>query len=45
VMPGVYLLVADLVARHLRRRRLVAGWLACLVVAVVGMYPFTPLPW
>lgn len=45
VMPGIYLLVADLVARHLRDRRVRSGWVACVVVATVVMYPFTPLPW
>ena len=45
VMPGIYLLVADLVARHLRRRRLFAGWVACVLGATIVMYPLTPLPW
>jgi dolichyl-phosphate-mannose-protein mannosyltransferase len=45
VMPGIYLLVADLVARHFHSRRLLGGWIACVVVAAVAMYPFTPLPW
>jgi len=45
VMPGIYLLVADLVARHLRHRRLVAAWAALVAAAAVVMYPFTPLPW
>jgi predicted membrane-bound dolichyl-phosphate-mannose-protein mannosyltransferase len=45
VMPGIYLLVAELVARHLRRLRALCGWLACVVAATVVMYPFTPLPW
>jgi predicted membrane-bound dolichyl-phosphate-mannose-protein mannosyltransferase len=45
VMPGIYLLVADLIARQLRHRRLVAGWVVCVIAATVSMYPFTPLPW
>jgi hypothetical protein len=45
VMPGAYLLVADLVGRHLQRRRLVGGWIACVVAATIVAYPFTPLPW
>jgi predicted membrane-bound dolichyl-phosphate-mannose-protein mannosyltransferase len=45
VMPGIYVLVAELTARHLRHRRLVAGWAGLVAVAAVVMYPFTPLPW
>jgi hypothetical protein len=45
VMPGVYLLVAEFVARHLHDRRLLGGWVACVALATVVMYPFTPLPW
>jgi predicted membrane-bound dolichyl-phosphate-mannose-protein mannosyltransferase len=45
VLPGIYLLVADLIARHVRNRRLLGGWIACVLLAVVAMYPFTPLPW
>jgi predicted membrane-bound dolichyl-phosphate-mannose-protein mannosyltransferase len=49
VMPGIYLAVADLVARVRQRRRRTAAWLtgaliAAVAVAAVGMYPFTPLP-
>ena len=49
-MPGIYLLVADLVAgglrhRRPRHRRLVAGWVALVVAAAVVLYPLTPLPW
>ncbi len=44
VMPGIYLAVADLIARHRHRRRLVGVWIALLVVAAVLMYPLTPLP-
>jgi dolichyl-phosphate-mannose-protein mannosyltransferase len=45
VMPGIYVLVAELVARHCREWRLLAGWVACVVAATVLMYPLTPLPW
>jgi predicted membrane-bound dolichyl-phosphate-mannose-protein mannosyltransferase len=44
VMPGVYLAVADLVARIGPRRKLVLLWMACVVAAAVVLYPFTPLP-
>jgi Glycosyltransferase family 87 len=44
VMPGIYLLVADLIGRYVRDWRILAGWVASVVVAVVVMYPFTPLP-
>jgi hypothetical protein len=44
VMPGIYLVVADLVAGHLGDWRILAVWVGCVVVAAVGMYPFTPLP-
>jgi hypothetical protein len=44
VMPGIYLAVADLLARHPPDRRVLAGWVGCVVVAAVAMYPFTPLP-
>ena len=44
VMPGIYLVVADLVFRARRHRRLVALWMLAVVVAAIVMYPFTPLP-
>jgi 4-amino-4-deoxy-L-arabinose transferase-like glycosyltransferase len=44
VMPGIYLVVADLIARSGVSRRAIAVWAFTVVVAVVLMYPFTPLP-
>ncbi|MBV9606740.1 MAG: glycosyltransferase family 39 protein [Solirubrobacterales bacterium] len=44
VMPGIYLAVADLVARIGPRRKLVLLWMAGVVAAAVVLYPFTPLP-
>ena len=44
VMPGIYLVVADLVARIGPRRKLVLVWMAGVVAAAVVLYPFTPLP-
>jgi predicted membrane-bound dolichyl-phosphate-mannose-protein mannosyltransferase len=46
VMPGIYLVVAELVLRARRRaaRRLVAVWALGVVLAVVVMYPLFPLP-
>ena len=46
VMPGIYVAVADLIARARTRRtrRLTAAWAAAVVVAAIGMYPLTPLP-
>ncbi|PZS07669.1 MAG: hypothetical protein DLM64_14320 [Solirubrobacterales bacterium] len=45
VMPGIYLVVADLVLRARGRaaRRWVAVWALAVVVASVLIYPFTPL--
>ena len=43
VMPGIYLAVAALVARHRQRRALVMTWIAAVLIAVVVMYPFDPL--
>ena len=43
VMPGIYLAVANLIARIGPRRKLVWVWMACVVGAVVVLYPFTPL--
>jgi predicted membrane-bound dolichyl-phosphate-mannose-protein mannosyltransferase len=45
VMPGIYLLVAELIARYFRDWRLVSAWVACVLGATVAMYPLTPLPW
>jgi predicted membrane-bound dolichyl-phosphate-mannose-protein mannosyltransferase len=44
VMPGIYLVVADLVARIGPRRKVVWVWMACVFAAAVVLYPFTPLP-
>jgi len=44
VMPGIYLVVADLVARIGPRRKVVLFWMACVLAAAVVLYPFTPLP-
>jgi dolichyl-phosphate-mannose-protein mannosyltransferase len=44
VMPGVYVAVADLIARIGPGRKLVLLWMACVVAAAVVLYPFTPLP-
>jgi hypothetical protein len=44
VMPGIYLAVADLIARIGPRRRLAVVWMVCVVAAAVVLYPFTPLP-
>ena len=44
VMPGVYLAVADLIARIGPGRKVVWVWMACVVAAAVVLYPFTPLP-
>jgi uncharacterized membrane protein len=44
VMPGIYLAVADLIARIGPQRKLVLLWMAGVVAAAVVLYPFTPLP-
>jgi 4-amino-4-deoxy-L-arabinose transferase-like glycosyltransferase len=44
VMPGIYLAIADLIARIGPRRKIVLVWMACVVAAAVVLYPFTPLP-
>jgi hypothetical protein len=44
VMPGIYLVVADLIARIGPQRKLVLLWMAGVVAAAVVLYPFTPLP-
>jgi dolichyl-phosphate-mannose-protein mannosyltransferase len=44
VMPGIYLVVADLVARIGPRRKVVLLWMACVLAATIVLYPFTPLP-
>ncbi len=44
VMPGIYLAVANLIARIGPHRKVVWLWMACVVAAAVVLYPFTPLP-
>jgi predicted membrane-bound dolichyl-phosphate-mannose-protein mannosyltransferase len=44
VMPGIYLVVADLIARIGPQRKLVLVWMAGVVAAAVVLYPFTPTP-
>ncbi len=44
VMPGIYLVVADLIARIGPQRKLVLLWMAGVVAAAIVLYPFTPLP-
>ncbi|MBV9802888.1 MAG: hypothetical protein JO130_06845, partial [Solirubrobacterales bacterium] len=44
VMPGIYLVVAHLVARIGPRRKLVLLWMVSVLAAAVVLYPFTPLP-
>src|SRR5262249_50416741 len=44
VMPGIYLAIADLVARIGVRRKVTWLWMACVLAAAVVLYPFTPLP-
>ncbi len=43
VMPGIYMAVADLIARIGPRRKIVWVWMACVLAAAVLLYPFTPL--
>ena len=45
VMPGIYIAVTRFVAHSRAPRWLVGLWVAGVAVAVVLMYPFTPLPW
>ena len=44
VMPGIYVAAVALIGRWRPDGRLVAAWGVALLVAVVVMYPFTPLP-
>jgi len=44
VMPGIYMAVADLIGRIGAGRILCIAWMAAVLVAVILMYPFTPLP-
>jgi hypothetical protein len=44
VMPGLYLVLAGLAVRARGHRRLIGIWVALIVIALLIMYPFTPLP-
>jgi hypothetical protein len=44
VMPGIYIAAAQFVARIRPPTRLIWAWVVTLAIAVVVMYPFTPLP-
>ena len=44
VMPGLYAAAAWLAARARRHPRLIAVWIAGILVAAVVAYPLTPLP-
>ena len=44
VMPGLYLLLAALATRARDHRRLLWGWVVTILIALVIMYPLTPLP-
>ncbi len=44
VMPGIYVAAAQLVARIRPPPRWVWAWIVTIAIALVVMYPFTPLP-
>jgi len=44
VMPGIYVCAAQLVARIRLPPRWIGAWAVTIAIAVVLMYPFTPLP-
>jgi dolichyl-phosphate-mannose-protein mannosyltransferase len=44
VMPGLYIAAAQLIARVRPPPRWTAVWILAIAVAVVAMYPFTPVP-
>jgi 4-amino-4-deoxy-L-arabinose transferase-like glycosyltransferase len=44
VMPGLYLAAIELFARWRPRRWLIVGWAVLVVLALIGMYPLTPIP-
>jgi predicted membrane-bound dolichyl-phosphate-mannose-protein mannosyltransferase len=44
VMPGIYIAVAELIARCGVGRRAIAGWGFAVLIAAILMYPLTPLP-
>jgi 4-amino-4-deoxy-L-arabinose transferase-like glycosyltransferase len=43
VMPGLYVAAVALFARWRPRRWIVAGWAVLVVLALIGMYPLTPI--
>ncbi len=43
VMPGLYVAAVELFARWRPRRWIVAGWAVLVVLALIGMYPLTPI--
>ncbi len=44
VLPGIYIAIAELLARVGTRRKLVILWMCVVVVAAVFLFPFTPVP-
>jgi hypothetical protein len=44
VMPGLYVAAIELFARWRPRRWIVVVWAVLVVLALVGMYPLTPIP-
>ena len=44
VMPGLYLTLTALAVRAREHRRYVIVWVVLIVIALVIMYPLTPLP-
>jgi hypothetical protein len=44
VMPGIYVAAAQFVARVRPSPRLISAWIVTIAIAVVVMYPFTPVP-
>ncbi|MGZ4196560.1 MAG: phospholipid carrier-dependent glycosyltransferase [Solirubrobacteraceae bacterium] len=44
VMPGIYVAAAQFVARLRVPPRWIGAWVVTIAIAVIVMYPFTPLP-
>jgi hypothetical protein len=44
VMPGLYVGAIELFARWRPRRWIVVVWAVLVVLALIGMYPLTPIP-
>jgi predicted membrane-bound dolichyl-phosphate-mannose-protein mannosyltransferase len=44
VMPGIYIAAAALISRVRPPPRLTAAWIVAIGVALIAMYPFTPVP-